>query len=102
MAKLEDLKVGAWVAGVLPDALVNASDTKWHGGSVVELTYKDASSGLGNGLLYLRRALVLVGIAAVGRPCSFGRGGNPFRLVAEAHGRPKSPRGSRTQGILPP
>jgi len=55
MAKLEELAVGAWVKGVLPDALVNVIDVKWHGSSVIELTYKDAAGRLGNELLYRDR-----------------------------------------------
>jgi hypothetical protein len=34
MAKLEELAPGAWVRGVLSDALANVVDIKWHGSSV--------------------------------------------------------------------
>ena len=43
MAKLEDLKRGASVKGVLPDCLVTVIDVKWYGSAAVELTYKDPS-----------------------------------------------------------
>ena len=42
MATLEDLTPGAWVKGVLPDALVGIIEARWHG--VVELTDRDRQS----------------------------------------------------------
>jgi hypothetical protein len=36
MARLEDLNPGAWVS-ILPDALVNVMDVKWHHPSWVDL-----------------------------------------------------------------
>jgi hypothetical protein len=41
MARLEDLTKGAQVKGILPERLVAVVDAKWHGSSVIELTYKD-------------------------------------------------------------
>src|SRR3989440_4445582 len=84
MAKLEELTRGAWVKGVLPDALVNVVDVQWHGTSVVELTYKDATGRLGNELLYRDREPVLEVVSA-GRPWSFDGDGALFRVVSEAH-----------------
>ncbi|MFZ1058144.1 MAG: DEAD/DEAH box helicase, partial [Candidatus Rokuibacteriota bacterium] len=84
MAKLEDLTRGAWVKGVLPDIPVNVIDVKWHGSSVVELTYKDAAGKLGSELLYRDREPSLE-VAAAGRPWSFDGDGALFRLVSEAH-----------------
>ena len=43
MTKLEDLKRGATVRGILPDRLVTVVDVKWYGSAAVELTYKDAA-----------------------------------------------------------
>src|SRR2546422_1491703 len=84
MAKLEELTRGAWVKGVLPDASVNVVDVQWHGTSVVELTYKDATGRLGNELLYRDREPALEVVSA-GRPWSFDGDGARFRLVSEAH-----------------
>jgi SNF2 family DNA or RNA helicase len=84
MAKLEDLTRGAWVKGVLPYVPVNVIDVKWHGSSVVELTYKDAAGKLGSELLYRDREPSLE-VAAAGRPWSFDGDGALFRLVSEAH-----------------
>ena len=84
MAKLEDLTPGAWVKGVLPDALVGIIEAKWHGSSVVELTYRDSNGRLGSELLYRDREPTLE-VAAAGRPWSFDGDGSLFRLVSEAH-----------------
>jgi len=48
MARLEDLKEGASVKGIRPDGPVTIINVKWHGDSVVELTYKDSSGRQGN------------------------------------------------------
>jgi SNF2 family DNA or RNA helicase len=84
MARLEDLTRGAAVKGILPEGLVTVVDVKWHGSTVVELTYKDASGRLGSELLYRDREPT-IDIAAAGRPWSFDGDGALFRLVSEAY-----------------
>ncbi len=84
MARLEELTRGASVKGILPDSLVTVVDVKWHGSTVVELTYKDPSGRLGNELLYRDREPTLE-IASVGGPWGFDGDGAMFRLVSEAH-----------------
>ena len=81
MARLEDLTRGAAVKGILPDSLVTVVDIKWHGSSVVELTYKDASGRLGSELLYRDREPT-IDIVAAGHPWSFDGDGGLFRLVS--------------------
>ncbi|TAM79793.1 MAG: DUF3883 domain-containing protein [Acidobacteria bacterium] len=83
MARLEDLTRGATVKGVLPDHLITVVDVAWHGSSVVELTYKDATGRLGSELLYRHREPTLE-IVSVGRPWSFDGDGAMLRLVSEA------------------
>src|SRR5215207_2532442 len=83
MASLNELKRGATVKGILPDGLVTVVDVKWHGTTVVELTYKDASGRLGSELLYRDREPSLE-IASAGRPWSFDADGAMLRLVSEA------------------
>jgi superfamily II DNA or RNA helicase len=83
MARLEELTRGATVKGVLPECLVTVVDVKWHGSSVVELTYKDPTGRLGSELLYRHREPTLE-IASVGRPWSFDGDGAMLRLVSEA------------------
>jgi ATP-dependent DNA helicase RecG len=55
VARLEDLKEGASIKGVRPDGPVIIINTKWHGDSVVELTYKDSSGRPGIELLFRDR-----------------------------------------------
>ena len=50
MTRLEDIRPGASVKGILPDAVVTIESVKWHGGSVLEVIYKDAQGKPGNEL----------------------------------------------------
>ncbi|MBV8358853.1 MAG: DEAD/DEAH box helicase family protein, partial [Deltaproteobacteria bacterium] len=84
MARLEELKRGASVRGILPDTEVTVVDVKWHGSSVAELTYKDATGRLGNELLYRNREPTLE-VVSPGRPWSFDSDGGLLRLVSEAY-----------------
>jgi len=84
MARLEDLKRGASVKGILPDKIVTVVDLKWHGSTVAELVYKDASGRPGIELLYRDREPSLE-IVTQGLPWSFDGDGEMFKLAAEAH-----------------
>jgi superfamily II DNA or RNA helicase len=83
MAKLEELKRGATVKGILPDSLVTVINVKWYGSAAVELTYKDAG-GKPNVVLLYRDREPSIEIAETGRPWSFDGDGKMFRLVSEA------------------
>jgi superfamily II DNA or RNA helicase len=84
MARLEDLKRGATVKGILPDCLVTIIDVRWYGSAAIELTYKDPAGKPDVTLLYRDREPSLE-IGEVGRPWSFDGDGNLFRLVSEAN-----------------
>src|SRR2546427_654112 len=84
MAKLEDLTRGAWIRGILPDALANVVSVQWFGSAAVELTYKDPSGRVANELLY-RHDEPRIEVVEQGRPWSFDGDGARFRLVSEAH-----------------
>lgn len=84
MARLEDLKQGASVRGILPNGLVTVIDLKWHGSVAAELTYKDSSGRLGNELLYRDHEPNLE-IVSQGRPWGFDGDGALLRLVSEAY-----------------
>ncbi|MBI1792204.1 MAG: DUF3883 domain-containing protein [Acidobacteria bacterium] len=84
MAKLENLKRGAAVKGILPDCLVTVVDVRWYGSAAIELTYKDPAGKPGVELLYRDREPTLA-IVEAGRPWSFDGDGKLFRLVSEAH-----------------
>jgi SNF2 family DNA or RNA helicase len=84
MARLEDLKHGASIKGILPDCLVTVVNAQWFGSEALELTYKNPAGKLANELLY-RHDEPRIEIVAVGRPWSFDADGQLFRLVSEAH-----------------
>jgi hypothetical protein len=84
MARLEDLKPGASIKGILPDCLVTVINTKFHGSNVVELTYKDPS-GVPRCELVFRDQESRIEVASVGLPWSFDADGAMFRLVSEAY-----------------
>jgi superfamily II DNA or RNA helicase len=83
MARLEELKRGASVRGVLREGIVTVVDAKWHGNAVIELTYKDATGRVGQELLYRDRESTLE-VVESGRPWAFDGDGHLFRLVSEA------------------
>jgi SNF2 family DNA or RNA helicase len=83
MAHLEDLKPNTSVRGILPDCLVTIISAEWFGSEAVELTYKDPSGKLANGLFY-RHDESRFETVEQGRPWSFDGEGSLFRLVSEA------------------
>ncbi|HJT59100.1 MAG TPA: helicase-related protein, partial [Ktedonobacteraceae bacterium] len=84
MARLEELKPGVLVKGILPGNLVTVIDVKWHGSIGVELTYKDAGGRPGTELLY-RDSESMLEVASEGLPWSFDADGAVFRLTSEAY-----------------
>ena len=83
MPRLEDLKPGAQVEGLVRQELATVVDAKWHGSDCVELTYKRAGGSVENRLLY-RSDETNLGIVQVGRGWEFTGDGARYRLVAEA------------------
>lgn len=84
MARLEELKRGATVRGILPDGFVTVVDVSWIGSVAIELTYKDSKGKLANELIYRDRENDLE-ILESGKPWSFDGDPDVFRLVSEAH-----------------
>lgn len=84
MAKLEELKKGAVVKGILPDSVVTVIDVEWHGADVITLTYKD-SSGQPASVLVFRDREPMLEIMKAGLPWSFEGDGSLYRLVSEAY-----------------
>jgi len=84
MTKLEDLKEGALVVGIVADYPVTVVHIKWFGGQAVELTYKiEATGAVGNRLLYRSDEDKLWGIDSI-RQRAFDGDGETFRIVSEA------------------
>jgi SNF2 family DNA or RNA helicase len=84
MLRLEDLKSGARIKGILLNATVSVVNVRWIGSAAVELTYKDPEGQVANQLLYRDDASSLELVAA-GIPWAFDSDGDLFRLVSEAH-----------------
>ncbi len=83
MGKLEDLKPGATVQGILSDSLVTVVNVRWFSNEAVELTFKDASGNVANRLLYRSNELTFK-IAEIGHPWSFDAEPAQFKLTSEA------------------
>jgi len=83
MAKLEDLKPGVHIRGLIPDEVVSVIDAQWHGSAAVELTYKQANGDRGAQLLFRgdEEALAVAESAGV---WAFSADGDAFKLAAEA------------------
>lgn len=50
MTRLEDIKKGSVVKGIIPNRLVTIRDVNLHAGDVLEVTYEDNTGQLGNEL----------------------------------------------------
>jgi superfamily II DNA or RNA helicase len=82
--RLESLKPGSKVNGILPGQSVSVVDVKWHGSTAVELFYKRADGQPGTQLLY-RDDEAKLEIVEAERAWHFNADGDLFRLVAEAY-----------------
>jgi hypothetical protein len=83
MSRLDHLKPGAAVKGILPNGLVTVVNVQWHGSEALELTYKTPEGKVANELLY-RHDEPRIEVVQEGRPWSFDGDGALFRLVSEA------------------
>jgi SNF2 family DNA or RNA helicase len=83
MARLEDLKPGAIVNGILPQQSVTIVDITWHGTAAVEITYKRADGEARNQLLYRSDEDNLT-ISQSRHKWEFTADGDTFKLTAEA------------------
>jgi hypothetical protein len=84
VVRLEALKSGANIKGILPNLAVTVVNVHWIGSAAVELTYKDPEGQVANQLLY-RDDEPCLELAAAGVPWAFDSDGALFRLVSEAH-----------------
>jgi hypothetical protein len=84
MVKLEDLKPGVKVKGILPQQDVSVVGIKWHGTTAVELIYKRPDGQPGSQLLFRNDETNLETVGTK-RAWSFSADGDLLRLVAEAY-----------------
>ena len=80
--RLEELKPGLRVDGLIPAAVVTVIAAQWHGADAVELTYKTAAGGLGQQVVF-RKDEDKLSIASSGSR-AFDASTSDFKLVAEA------------------
>ncbi len=83
MTRLEDLKIGATLRGIVAHTTVTVVSVQWFGADALELTYKIPDGRVANELLQRWREPELE-LVTVGRPWSFDGDGALFRLVSEA------------------
>jgi len=83
VSKLEDLKIGASVKGIIPDQLVEVVQVEKYGADCLNLIYK-TSTGTTHSALKYRYDEPSFEVVQGGRPWSFDGDGNLFRLVSEA------------------
>ena len=82
-ARLEDLKPGATVRGLVPTEAVSVVAADWHGSNVLTLTFRRPSGELGDELVY-RADEERLQVDTGGERCTFDADGSLFRLAAEA------------------
>ena len=83
MPRLEDLKPGTLVEGLVHHEAATVIDAKWHGSDCVELTYKRLNGQVENHLLF-REVEPNLTVIQPGRGWEFSGDGARYRLVAEA------------------
>ncbi len=83
-ARLEDLKPGTVVRGVVADGPVTVVQAEWHGPQALTLTYRTPGGVLGEEVLHRDRERELQVEAARAAGWTFDADGELFRLVAEA------------------
>lgn len=84
ISRLEDITVGASVTGIAGSMPVNVIAVKWHGNSVLEITFKDVKGQLANQLLY-RGDEEQLSVTEGHLPWSFDGDANILRLTSEAY-----------------
>ncbi len=83
MARLEELKPGVQVTGILPQQTVTIVDATWHGTAAIEITYKRPDGNPGNQLLYRSDEPGLT-VSRTKQKWALTADGDSFKLTAEA------------------
>lgn len=84
MAKLEDLTAGSVVNGLVANEAVEVVAVKWHGDSVLEITYKTSQGKPGIQLVY-REDESRLDVQGQSLAWSFDANADELRLVSEAY-----------------
>lgn len=83
MAKLDEIAAGSKVTGILGSEPVTVVATKWHGDSVLTVTYKTEAGTLGETMVYRFNEHQIE--VENSRPWSFDADADDVRLVSEAY-----------------
>ena len=81
--KLEDLRPGASVQGILPNGLVTVIEVQWHGSDTVELIYRNGAGVVDTELLF-RDDEARLAIVTEGLPWRFDADGHLLQ-IGRAH-----------------
>lgn len=84
MSKLEDIRGGATVRGIVPNEAVQVVSVDWIGDQAMNIVYRTFSGEVGERTLF-REDEPLIELDASGRPWSFDADGGLLRLVTEAN-----------------
>ena len=84
MTRLEELKPGLQLKGIIPQQRVDIVDVRWHGENAVELFYKRADGQTGAQLLF-RADEANLELTEGRQTWDFAADGDLFRLTAEAY-----------------
>jgi superfamily II DNA or RNA helicase len=82
--KLEDLKSGSKVRGIVLEEPVTIVNAKWIGSNAIELTFKRQNGAVGSRLLY-REDEPHLELLQPGTPWAFNADGYLYQLASEAH-----------------
>lgn len=80
--RLEEVKPGLRLDGLIPAEVITVVAAQWHGGDALELTYKTTAGGLGQQVVF-RKDEGTLSIAQAGSR-AFDAPASEFKLVAEA------------------
>ena len=83
MARLEDLRPGAFVGGLAPGGTARVVHLEWFGDQAIKVTYETPAGAVANRLVYRNEEDTLEVVEA-GRVWSFDGDGARLRLVSEA------------------
>ena len=84
MAKLEEIKAGAYITGLTPSGTAKVVNLEWFGDQAIKVTFEDTAGKVGQRLVYRNEEPTLE-VVREGRPWSFDGDGHLLRLASEAY-----------------
>jgi SNF2 family DNA or RNA helicase len=84
MTRLEEVRAGALVRGIMPEGFAKVVNVDWYGDQAIKVVYEDGEGGVRDRLVF-RNEEASLEIATSGGPWSFDGDGALLRLVSEAN-----------------